>query len=444
MTGDAVLTQAKILFCCVGSFRGQGAIPCNKHTKSRHFLQRFLSVAGVFVLIFSLMAFSVSAADANGNDWLDLDDYAEYSFSDDKTIVNIDCVFPTSWIETYLYDGSFSGSSLIESYKGSPVIVDELVDDMHLFIRPNAGDVTTGPDIGTQLKNAHIIDLTVLPTKTSFVTSFYITVDVDVARADNFEGYQRLFFVDGEGKIVKKYNLFYYPKEIGYSDGKYVFAYEITTDLSNISLPESVVGFIPCYQLWETYDNNLSYQIDSITYEPFSFFYSLSDLEYEVQQNNALKSTLEDVQSALADQDKKLDELPGQIGDQMQNVMDTEKEQANEEGNKFVDQILDKLPDPSQGILDALGDLTAAINYTGTDATLAIPAIVLPGIDGLFPETEIWGGADFSFSDYVEMMPSGLLTLVKSLFTIAIVLFCVYELKGIISYCLTLREKDGG
>lgn len=106
----------------------------------------------------------------------------------------------------------------------------------------------------------------------------------------------------------------------------------------------------------------------------------------------------------------------------MQNVMDNEKEQSKDEGNKFVDQILDKLPDPSQGVLSALGDLTSAINYTGTDAPLKIPAIVLPGIGGLFPETELWGGAEFSFSEYMEMLPSGLLTLVKSLLQLQ--LFC--------------------
>ena len=34
--------------------------------------------------------------------------------------------------------------------------------------------------------------------------------------------------------------------------------------------------------------------------------------------------------------------------------------------------------------------------------------------------------------------------LVQALFTIAIVLYCAYELKGIVSYCLTLRESKGG
>lgn len=79
----------------------------------------------------------------------------------------------------------------------------------------------------------------------------------------------------------------------------------------------------------------------------------------------------------------------------MESIMDQEKEESKSEGNKFVDQILDKLPDPSQGVLQALGNLTSSVGYTGTDATLQIPAIVLPGIDGLFPETEIWVALNF-------------------------------------------------
>lgn len=208
-----------------------------------------------------------------------------------------------------------------------------------------------------------------------------------------------------------------------------------------MNLPSNAVGMIPLYTV-----KNVECSADEITvsYHPLWVGYNLSALQYEVQTNQKLQSTMNSVQSALAEQGEKIDNLPGEIGDQMQNVMDNEKEQSKDEGNKFVDQILDKLPDPSQGVLSALGDLTSAINYTGTDAPLKIPAIVLPGIGGLFPETELWGGAEFSFSEYMEMLPSGLLTLVKSLFTIAIVLFCVFELKGIISYCLTLREKDGG
>lgn len=197
----------------------------------------------------------------------------------------------------------------------------------------------------------------------------------------------------------------------------------------------------------------------------FSFTFKIESLVRQQQITNKQNAILNAVEKQLADQGKTLDEvlqqqqqtndklddmqgsietLPGQIGDEMQGIIDNEKEQSKGDGNKFVDQILDALPDPSTDVLAALKGLTDATAYTGTDAVLPIPAIVLPGIDGLFPETEIWGGTQFDFGESISMLPSTLLTLVQSLFTIAIVLYCVYELKGIISYCLTLRESKGG
>lgn len=154
--------------------------------------------------------------------------------------------------------------------------------------------------------------------------------------------------------------------------------------------------------------------------------------------------TLDDIRDQMEETNDKLDKLPGEIGDEMQGVIDKEEQEAESSGNKFVDQILGALPDPSTDVLAALKSLTDATAYTGTEAVLPIPAIVLPGIDGLFPETVIWEGTEFDFGEYLGFIPSSLLTLVQSLFTIAIVLFCVYELKGIISYCLTLRESKGG
>ena len=157
-----------------------------------------------------------------------------------------------------------------------------------------------------------------------------------------------------------------------------------------------------------------------------------------------VKDELGNVNDKLDDTNDKLEALPGEIGDEMQGVIDNEKAESESSGNKFVNQILDKLPDPSTEVLSSLKGLTDSMAYTGTDCKLKIPALVIPAIDGLIPETEIWGGTEFSFSEYLSFLSPALLTVVQSLFTIAIVLFCVYELKGIISYCLTLNDKKGG
>ena len=153
---------------------------------------------------------------------------------------------------------------------------------------------------------------------------------------------------------------------------------------------------------------------------------------------------LSGVNDKLEDQGEKLDQLPDKIGDEFESVIDQEKEESKQEGNKFVDQVLDKLPDPSQGVLSALGELTAAVGYTGTEAIIPIPRIVVPAIDGLFNEIVLYEGSELDIGEYLYFIPEDVLIVIQSLFTIAIVLYCVYELKGVISFIFTLKEKNNG
>lgn len=162
----------------------------------------------------------------------------------------------------------------------------------------------------------------------------------------------------------------------------------------------------------------------------------LTEVEKQLEQNG---QTLEEVLQQQQQTNDKLDKLPGQIGDEMQGVIENEKQEATSSGDKFVDQILDALPDPSTQVLASLKSLTDATSYTGVDAKLQIPALVMPAVGSLIPETVLWSGAEFDMGSYMDLLPEALVTVVQSLFTIAIVLYCVYELIGLISFCLTLR-----
>lgn len=223
------------------------------------------------------------------------------------------------------------------------------------------------------------------------------------------------------------------------------------TDISLDYIIEHFPGaksFVPAYRMADFYCPNSAFTVTvSSCYIEMEVSVD-SWAQFQAQQNGEklgeIKDELGNVNDKLEDTNEKLEELPGEIGDEMQGIIDKENDKAESSGNKFVNQILDALPDPSTEVLSSLKSLTDATAYTGTDAKLKIPALVIPAVDGLFPETEIWGGTEFSFSDYLSFLPPALLTVVQSLFTIAIVLFCVYELKGIISYCLTLNDKKGG
>lgn len=277
-------------------------------------------------------------------------------------------------------------------------------------------------------------------------------------------------FVDSGNLTFYNYNFFYgnsglitYKSSVGETGPGFTFSASFTIGSVSGATSVQIESRLAKFSVF----NSSMGDLGPITFstKQFDLVMTISSLYRLQQQTGKTNQLLNEVEKQLEAQGKTLDEvleqqqqtndklddmqgsietLPGQIGDEMQGIIDNEKEESKGEGNKFVDQILDALPDPSTDVLAALKGLTDATAYTGTDAVLPIPAIVLPGIDGLFPETEIWGGAQFDFGEYISMLPSTLLTLVQSLFTIAIVLFCVYELKGVISYCLTLRESKGG
>ena len=386
---------------------------------------------------------TASASSDNGISFI-FQDYIKYKVSGD--VVNASAVLPDSWYVTNSFTGPewyYAGTYFGRHVKINPP-VGKYID---LQILPLGGSAYTSHDVGYQFHDTKFIDIRYLPSNTELSWGFELNLyGKDIEESFRPLCNMILFFVDADGVVTYKHTNGFFPtitiEQVGdkkdlYCDYSYTFDFSYYEYL----IPSDTVGFVPYCCIDDLY---MDVSDVELIYSDFGFSYSMSSLEYEASQNAQLKDTVKNIQDSLDDQKQAIDELPDKIGDQMQNVMDTEKENSKNEGNKFVDQILDKLPDPSQGILDALGELTSAVNYTGTDASLQIPAIVLPGIEGLFPETEIWGGTEFSFSTYVQMLPYGLVTLVQSLFTIAIVLFCVYELKGIISYCLTLREKDGG
>lgn len=193
-------------------------------------------------------------------------------------------------------------------------------------------------------------------------------------------------------------------------------------------------------------DLNLKYSISSLwklqqeTGKTNKLLEEVSDrLESNGQTLDDILKQQEANGDKLDDMNQSIETLPGAVGDEIQGIIDNEKDEANNQGNEFVDQILEALPDPSTKVLASLKSLTDATSYTGTDAKLQIPGIVLPAVGMLIPETEIWEGAELDFGAYMQLLPEILVTVVQSLFTIAIVLYCVYELIGLIGFCLTLR-----
>lgn len=359
----------------------------------------------------------------------------------DNDIVTVE--FPTEWIRGMI--GTRSGTGL---YKWNGAVLDTYLNSVPDEIRLYCAPFGTIFSRYTGTYNGRYLSLDNIPSDSEFTIQFGYggNASSGIAWGSADERFYSVNDTDAE----------YYFKsvhDLGGEGGTHYYTFSSTVSTG------SGKGWFPMYIFTvESLDDNFYGDHFYLEVTKFQLEISISSLYRLQEQSGITNELLTEVNRQLEEQGKtldevleqqqqtneKLDELPGEIGDEVQGVIDSEKEESKEEGNKFVDQILDALPDPSTEVLGALKSLTDSTAYTGTDAVLPIPAIVLPGIDGLFPETEIWGGTDFDFGEYIELLPPTLLTLVRALFTIAIVIFCVYELKGIISYCLTLRENKGG
>jgi len=377
------------------------------------------------------MAFSVSAVDANSNEFVDFNDYAEYEFAEDNSSVTVEVNFPSEWNNTYI---DFGDTGLGGGwYTGNTIYLDGVAGSWSkMRMYPISGNMDINIDVGSQVSNSHILDLRYLPDNATLTYEFSAGISNDYTDISDQVFARYFLFVDSSGYIFARNRYYFYPESTGYGD----YYWSETVNVSDF--PDEAVGLIPHFLM-----RNIDSHFDSVKIElsSFEFVIPMTGLEFQASQNEQMKATIDNIESALEAQDKKLDELPGQIGDEMQNVMDNEKEQANDEGNKFVDQILSALPDPSQGVLSALGELTASVGYTGTEAIIPIPKIVIPAIGGLFDEIVLYEGSELDIGEYLYFIPEGLLTVIRSLFTIAIVFYCVYELKGIISYVFTLKEN---
>lgn len=383
-----------------------------------------------FILLLSVVcciAFSVGAADIGPNEFVNFNNYASYRFTEDNSVVNIEVSFPEEWNETFI-DQPNPENHEHWFYGNEFTITDTVMPWLKINMHPLGGNMGWDTEVGEWLYDCRFIDLRYFPVGTVFTYRFNLTTSqYDLNLGDQvFMRY--FFFVDSSGKVVDIGIHYFEPIRNGMG------SYTWTESIKFGTFPKEAVGFAPLFVA-----RNLDYALTDVTVSlsSFEFTFPMSAVQYQVNQNEQMQTTMDNIESAM-------DDLPGEIGDEFENVIDQEKEESKQEGNKFVDQVLDKLPDPSQGVLSALGELTAAVGYTGTEAVIPFPAIVIPGIDGLFDEIVIYDGSDFDLGSCVSYIPENILTVIQSLFTIAIVLYCVYELKGIISFIFTLKEKNNG
>lgn len=119
-----------------------------------------------------------------------------------------------------------------------------------------------------------------------------------------------------------------------------------------------------------------------------------------------------------------------------------EKQEAQTQGNSSTSQGMNAIDDKGAGFTDSLGGLVSSMSYTGTECAWNFPEIKLPAISGVMDEVVLMESQPIDFSQWVGAIPSSILTVVQSLLTIGLIVYCFKELYSTIAYVLTLRKDD--
>ena len=233
------------------------------------------------------------------------------------------------------------------------------------------------------------------------------------------------------------YGCFYYAE-----DGSYLGVVEKVTDPDVISvsgtvekvlegtIPANAYSIIPWCKMSAKFSSDQAFD-----FWAYGVHFMLSaNIDTVIENSNqmaAIKDKLDDLNVSIGGVDDKLDQILQQP--------DQEKSDATQGANDAFQNVIQAVPDHSEGLVDAFSGLAASMSYNGTVAKLDIPQISMPGLDGLFDGFIIMQPQELNFEVYFQMLPENLLLLVQSLFTGALIIFCFKELYGTIQYCMTLR-----
>ena len=118
-----------------------------------------------------------------------------------------------------------------------------------------------------------------------------------------------------------------------------------------------------------------------------------------------------------------------------------EKNETQAAGDKSTSDTESALPSVNEGFGTSLKSFVQSMSYNGTEALLPIPRLYIPAMSNVTDEITLMNEQNYDMSAAInQYLTDTLLQLIRHLFTIALILYCVYELYGLIQYVLTLRK----
>lgn len=162
---------------------------------------------------------------------------------------------------------------------------------------------------------------------------------------------------------------------------------------------------------------------------PFTFVYgsdnTINDRMIEII--SILQNSQSSTETAVDNANKKAEER--------------EKNETQAAGDKSTSDTETALPSVNEGFGTSLKSFVQSMSYNGTEALLPIPRLYIPSMSNVTDEITLMNEQNYDMSAAInQYLPDTLLQLIRHLFTISLILYCVYELYGLIQYVLTLRK----
>ena len=177
-----------------------------------------------------------------------------------------------------------------------------------------------------------------------------------------------------------------------------------------------------------------------------SIYYSNIRIEEKLNLINKYLGTLST--DIIQNQDENTDKITQNddentqaIIDNQNQIQENEKTEIENSGGSAADNAAGSIPNKSQGFMDSIKSFVSTMSTTSTVCSLTFPAIKIPGIEGLFPETVLSDEMEITFSDAIRMIPEAIMKIIQAVTTIGLIVYCFKELYSTISEALT-RKKD--
>ena len=123
----------------------------------------------------------------------------------------------------------------------------------------------------------------------------------------------------------------------------------------------------------------------------------------------------------------------------IQSSGEKEKTEAQTGSQSAQSDAQNALPDNSASLLNGVGGFISGMSYNGTDCKWTFPAINLPAISGVMDSVQLSASKDITFSDYLNVIPGNILTIMRAICSVAVIVFGFKEFYSTIEYVLTLR-----